>query len=128
MPCPIQIFCERKTDTGYKCLPKITPFNWQFNDMYAFMAAVRYNLAPPTIACSRGLPVDASSAAVIYNLIKKDSRLPSWLLISELLEWDYAAVVRQGSKMTWREFLGDDFMEDLLDMEKAGVDRIVFWV
>ena len=128
MPCPIQIFCERKTDTGYECLPEIIPFNWQFNDLYAFMTAVRYNSAPSTIACSRGLPDDASSAAVIYNLSKKDSRLPSWLLISELLEWDYDSAVRQGGELTWREFLGDDFMDDLLDMERYGIDRVIFWV
>lgn len=150
MGCDIHTFCERKTDTKYEYVSEIIPFDWRQYGMYAFLAGVRNYSAVPTIAEPRGLPLDIScNVADMYKLHRSDSHTPSWLSITELLEWDYDAEVEdrrytrqespnrfngattcepgQGVKMTWREFLGDDFMDDLFDMERVGIDRVVFW-
>jgi hypothetical protein len=78
-----------------------------------------------------------------------DYHSASWLYVSELLEFDYDTpmedrrVARQmpsgilnggctcepgeGEKMTFREFLGPAFFDDLEKLKAEGADRVVFW-
>ena len=95
------------------------------------------------------MPEDASDGVRDEYGDGFDYHSASWQYVSELLEFDYDTpmedrrVTRQmpsgilnggctcepgeGEKMTFREFLGPAFFDDLEKLKAEGADRVVFW-
>lgn len=156
MGCDIHIWAERKTATGYEVVNDVgfsegsAPFDWRAYGMFGFLADVRNYSDVPPIAEKRGLPDDVS-AEVRGECLDwcSDGHSHSWLSVSELAAFDYEQPVEDrrvsvqlaenlwsgagtaepggGEMMTWREFLGRQFMDDLAKLQECGADRIVFW-
>lgn len=117
--------------------------------VFAFLAGVRNYGAIVPISKPRGLPKDVSSwVEEEADRWASDGHSRSWLSIDELLNFDYEQMTEdrrctrmkngvlnggctcdpgEGEKMTYREYLGESFFEDLAELKKEGVDRIVFW-
>ena len=151
MECDIHSHAEKKTEAGYEKIPELEPFGWRSYGIFGFLANVRNYSAVPPIAERRGVPADMSAeVAKNYEGWDMDAHSASWLSIAELAAFDYDAkmedrrVTRQtgpnswdggattaelggGKEMTFREFLGDGFFEDIKTLQEAGADRIIFW-
>ena len=129
------------------------PFDWRQYGMYTFLAGVRnYGQVIP-ISRPRGLPEDVSEGArEILDMWDGDGHSYSWLLLGELLDFNYntpvenlrhrkqtgpnswtgAAVAEpgQGVMTTYREELGEGFFRDLAILASIGPPddvRIVFF-
>jgi len=112
------------------------PFDWRSYHLFGFLADVRNYSKVPPIADPRGLPGDVS-AALREQADDIDHHSHSWLSVSELADFDYAQtfedrrVTRGGGKrVTYREFLGEEFFRDLATlttMNTARPTRVVFW-
>ncbi len=151
MGCDIHSHAERKNSSGaWEKIADLEPFDWRAYGMFGFLAGVRNYSDVPQIAEQRGFPEDASSdVAAEYESWDMDAHSASWLTVAELLAFDYDApcenrrVTRQlgpnlysggctcapgeGQQTTFREFLGDDFFEELRKLQEAGAERVVFW-
>lgn len=116
----------------------------------AFLAGVWNTSLVPPIAEPRGAPA-VMSEPVTAELVAygSDAVAPSWLSVEELLRFDYEQrfedrrVARrapqgwmdhavtgepgQGRIVTYREFLGLDFFEELERLSASGAERVVFW-
>lgn len=126
------------------------PFEYRNYGVFGFLANVRNYSGVPPLSEPRGLPSDISGTAddlVAYWNI--DGHSHSWLTVEELTKFNYDAIVEdlrvtrelapgffnggctaeegEGVTMTWREFLGPLFFEDLEELQKEGIQRIVFW-
>lgn len=155
MGCDIHSFAETRVnpDGGdWEGIP-FKPFDWRNYGMYAFLAGVRNYSAVPPIAEPRGLPQGLSHQ--VKREVEEwgdDGHTHSWLLMSELLAFDYDNTLEdrrytrqegpnffnggatsepgQGKRTTWREFLGPEFFRDLEMLRAAGNQdntRVVFW-
>jgi hypothetical protein len=151
MGCDIHITPERKTENGYEPVTGVAfaegsaPFDWRSYGMFGFLAGVRNYSAAPSISQPRGLPDDVSlDVADYYDGWAMDAHSASWLSVAELAAFDYDKQMEDrrvtinnnggctaepggGKKMTFREFLGPQFFEDLSKLQECGADRIVFW-
>jgi hypothetical protein len=143
MGCDIHTVAQKKTAAGWEDLD-FRPFDWRSYGMFGFLAGVRNYSAVAPIAEKRGLPDDFDADR--FDCSDYHSR--SWLSVDELTAFDYdqkmedRRVTRQvaegwydggqtaepggGVTMTYREFLGESFFADLLELQDIGADRIVF--
>lgn len=150
MGCDIHCYAERKTKDGWEDIPGIEPFDWRSYSLYGFLAGVRNYSGIPPISNPRGLPADSSET------VKRerddwdfDGHSTSYLTVEELLEFDYDRLTEdrrvtrlmpggymsggqtcepgEGKHLTFREFLGEGYFEELNRLKTCGVDRIVFW-
>jgi hypothetical protein len=129
------------------------PFRDRSYGVFALLAGVRNYSAVTPIAEPRGLPYDlAFMTKHKYSEWKDDAHSTSWLDAKELLDFDYDATMEDcrytrqegpgffnggatcepgaGRKMTWREFLPDDYFRDLEMLRvvaNTGPTRVVFW-
>lgn len=121
------------------------PFDWRSYSMFGFLADVRNYSAVTPISEQRGLPSDYVRQG--YDMFEGLHSI-SWLGVDELLSFDYEEemedrrVTRQtgprtwdggvtadpgdGEKMTYRQFLGQAFFDDLDELRRIGAERIVF--
>jgi hypothetical protein len=83
------------------------PFCWRSYRMFGFLAGVRDHDINP-ISRPRGLPDDASNQHYCWD---EDYRSISWLLASELLEWDYSKKISRFSDETYESYLGPGFLD-----------------
>ena len=156
MWCDIHIWAERKTANGYDVVKGVqfaegsAPFDWRSYGMFGFLADVRNYSDVPPLAARRDFPDDAShEVAENYDSWSGDAHSASWLSVAELVAFDYDGPVEdrrvtrqlahnlwsggetadpgEGKMMTWREFLGDQFMADLEALKACDADRVVFW-
>lgn len=129
------------------------PFDWRYYGMYGFLAGVRNYSAITPICEPKGMPADLSpEVAGELEGWELDAHTCSWLTLEELLAVDYDALVEdrrvtvQTGPNSWNggataevgggetkplcEFLGPDFMSDLVSLQEIGSPedvRIVFW-
>lgn len=152
MGCDIHSYAERKAGDKYEFIADqkfadgySTPFDWRAYGMFAFLAGVRNYSDLTPIAEQRGWPADASAAAQEdFETWGPDAHSPSWLSVEELAAFDYeqpmedrrvmrggnggcTAKAGGGQMTTFREFLGEQFFEDLAKLKDAGADRVVFF-
>ena len=152
MGCDIHCYAERKNENGkfeVVSLPD-EPFGWRSYGMFDFLAGVRAYSAITPISEPRGIPNDVSPVVKTeYESWDADAHTPSWLSVKELAEFDYEQQTEdrrymkqigpnawdggqtcgpgEGSLMTYREFLGQKFFEDLQKLKDVGAERIIFW-
>jgi hypothetical protein len=124
--------------------------DWHARTYSAFLAGVRNSSLVPPIAEPRGAPVDMSEP-VAEEFVEQgsDAVAPSWLSMQELLQFDYetrfedrrvarrmpagyldhAAIGEpgEGRIVTYREFLGPAYFEELEKLSESGAERVVFW-
>lgn len=150
MGCDIHTYAERKSGDAYELIKDFHPFDWRSYGMYGWLADVRNYSDVPHIAAGRGVPNDAGTATFdAYDEWKEDAHNASWVSVEELAEFDYDQQVEDrrvrvqladnlwsgagtaapggGQTMTYREFLGESFFDDLEKLKEAGADRVVFW-
>lgn len=126
MGCDIHSFAQKKTNDGYETLKwkwDRGPFGWRNYDVFAFLAGVGNYSGITPISEPRNLPNDF----VADEFYEYNGHSASWLSVEELLNFDYGCCIGDGQKMTWREFLGDVFFEDLNKLVEIGADRVVFY-
>lgn len=149
MGCDIHSQAERRVDGKWKRIDGFAPFDWRSYGMYGFLAGVRNYSEVTPIAEARGLPQDTDydedCDGCDYWLGEHSF---SWLTVDELLAFNYDAEMEdrrctreikpnwcdggqtcepgEGKKMTYREFLGDGFFDDLRKLKELGAERIVF--
>ena len=156
MGCDIHITAEIATANGYEPIRNIAfaegsaPFDWRSYGMFGFLADVRNYSAVTPIAEPRGLPNDLSAEIRDeYEGWGSDAHTASWISISELTAFDFnqkmedRRVTQQTSDRTWdggctakqgdgatttyKDFLGQSFINDLKKLQECGADRVVFW-
>lgn len=150
MGCDIHAYAERRNEQGEWELVPGEVFDFRSYGIFAFLAGVRNYSAITPIAPARDFPEQASKEVTAwYKAWGCDAHTPSWLTLEELLAFDYWAqmedrrCVRQMSLNSWsggktcepgegrvesyREFLGDGFIEELQSLAARGAERIVFW-
>lgn len=129
------------------------PFSERMYSYFGFLAGVRNYSCITPISEPRGLPANASSQCLQrYAEWEGCEHSGSWLLLSELLSYNYDQIVEdrrctrtignftdgaalaeegQGVKQTLREFLGQWFFDRLNLLATLHTDpsriRIVFW-
>lgn len=140
MGCDIHSCAERRDENGrWIEVPNIRPFDWRSYSVFGFLADVRNYSAVPPIAEPRGIPEDSPLASQDLG----DWHSFSWLSVKELLAFNYGAEMEDrrvmingnggctappggGRRMTFREFLGEGFFDDLAELNDSGAERIVF--
>lgn len=150
MGCDIHAFAERRNEAGAWILVTVDVFEFRNYGIFAFLAGVRNYSEIKPIAPPRGFPTTAApEIAEDYKSWDIDAHTPSWLTISELLNFDYSALMEdrryakqigpnswdgaatcapgEGMAQSWRQFLGDNFIEEIQNLAKWGAERIVFW-
>jgi hypothetical protein len=151
MGCDIHSVAEKRERNTWVDLGLVPqPFDWRSYSLFGFLAGVRNYSAIPSIAEFRGFPADASDVTKSdYKKWDMDAHSPSWLLMSELLEFDYDApmidrrvtrqtgpnswsggvtgTIEEGEKTTFRAFLGEGYFRELDRLKAAGCGRVVFW-
>lgn len=149
MGCDIHPYAERKTDNGWEKIEGLHPFDWRSYGMFGFLANVRNYSAVPPLSEPRDLPDDISDAVRAESESwKGDGHSHSWLSVAELSAFNYDADMEdrrvsrrvngyihggctcdpgEGENMTYRQFLCEDFFDDIKKLQDAGAGRIVFW-
>lgn len=156
MGCDIHTFVEVKKDGKWEFVKGVTPFDTRNYGIFGLLADVRNYSRVPVIAEARGLPGDLSPFMVKKtaedSFYDDDGHSASWLLLSELLEFDYAQTFEnrrtsgwlgprtlsgsvtcdegEGENETLRDFLGYAFFADLTSLETLGEPddvRVVFF-
>lgn len=144
MGCDIHSQAERRVGGAWKKFQDYEPFDWRSYGMFAFLAGVRNYSAITPISEPRGIPDDAD----IEMQRDVGDHSYSWLSVDELLSFDYDAKMKdrrvrrqiaenvwsgavtcepgEGAMMTYREFLGPAFFEELDKLKNMGAERIVF--
>lgn len=135
--------------------PDKEPFGCRDYSVFAFLAGVRNYSDVIPIVEPRGLPEDISRLVKDqYEAWYGDGHTASWLSIEELNNFDYDQTMEDrrvtriyvnpltggswsdggctaspggGKPMTYREFLGQGFFDDLAVLNKIGAERVVFW-
>lgn len=152
MGCDIHTVAQKRVDNAWVDVEGAfaegpAPFEWRTYGMFGFLADVRNYSAVPPIAPRRGLPDDfgRSGDDLLYWQALHSH---SWLSVQELAAFDYdqpvedrrvtgmlrngvtsgacTAPIGDGQTMTWREFLGQEFLSDLAELQRIGAERIVF--
>jgi hypothetical protein len=143
MGCDIHTLAQRRTSEGWEDLD-YEPFQWRSYDLFGFLADVRNYSATPPITAPRGLPADFADPEDRFECL----HATSWLTTDELLSFNYdqtfedrRVTVQEGPNhwnggatcasgdgrtVTFREFLGNSFFEDLAKLSGLGAQRIVF--
>ncbi len=151
MSCDIHILYQKQTKDGWQEVK----FERQYNDgpftdrcyaVFAFLAGVRNYSGIRPISTPRGFPEDTP---VDFKQECDDyGHTPSWLSLQELLNYNYNMEIEdlrvgkwvvanvfdgahilepgQGQKKPLGCYLGIGYMMDLLELYRAGVDRIIF--
>ena len=124
--------------------------DWHAMTYSAFLAGVRNASMVPPLAEPRGAPPDMSeTAAAEFAEEGSNAVAPTWLSVEELLAFDYdkrfedRRVTRRapagymdhavtgapgdGSVITYREFLGTAYFEELQRLSRSGAERVVLW-
>ncbi len=149
MGCDIHMYAERATGHGYEAIPNAPVMEWRSYAVFGFLAGVRNYSDVTPISDPRGFPDDASDdVAEDYEGWGPDAHTPSYLSLEELLGFDYDASMEdrrvtrktsygwnggatcnpgEGREMTFRDFLGKGYFDDLGALQKSGADRVVFW-
>lgn len=140
MGCDIHVYAERCVSglVWTKIDTRENLFDWRSYDLFAFLAGVRnqHDIAP--ISEPRGIPSDVSPGVYsVFDRWRSSQHSASWLSLEELTSFDYSAPVsfakserrdkQWADKKTWREFLGDDFFDELNKLKDLNAERIVFW-
>ena len=157
MACDINMFIQIEENscwtTGVE-LPRNHAFCSRSYRLFGFMANVRNYSLSPYIDIPRGLPLDISpSLEALYYDPRRMNHSASWLLLSELLDFDYdqlfwdrrierrtgielrddalAIHPDEGKIITMREHIGIYFIEALHKLAKTHENpnqiRLVFW-
>jgi hypothetical protein len=79
----------------------------------------------------RGLPDDLVVPAPVPGkhgyCLDEDNNENSWLLLSEILDYDFDRVYRDcKEQITIRDYVGNPFIEYMQELKDQGVERIVF--
>lgn len=147
MGCDIHIQAERRVGDHWEIIPGVEPFTHRSYGVFGFLADVRNYSEVQPIAYQRGLPSDAVDA----DEGSLGDHSYSWLSVAELVDFDYDAMTEdrrctrmvkmgdytirsggetcdpgEGEKMTFRQFLGEGFFEDLEELRRSGAERVVF--
>jgi len=141
MGCDIHSYSEKQIKGIWTDLD-FSPFNWRSYGMYGFLAGVRNYSSTKPISEPRGVP---HTSPVLKEYLDDVGyyHSASHLTVKELLEFDYEQPTEdrrcmrnndggctcdegEGEKMTYREFLGSNFFEDLQKLKSVGAERIVF--
>jgi hypothetical protein len=151
MGCDIHIVAQRCDagewrDVEGKFSEGPAPFDWRSYGMFGFLGYDGRNYSEvPALAPLRGLPEDVGDTEDGW---KFGDHSYSWLSVSELASFDYAKqfedrrVTREvspgnfhggctadpgeGKVTTFREFLGEQFIADVAELQRIGADRVVF--
>ena len=148
MGCDIYTYAERKTENGYEFIEDFRSFAWRYYGMFGFLAGVRNYSDVTPIVDPRGLPNDISTS-VEDKLKWSEAYSSSWLSVKELVEFDYEATMEDrrvtlqtgpnswdggqtskpggGKTKTYREFLGQAFLDDIQTLQEIDADRVIFW-
>lgn len=131
----------------------VRPFMWRNYSMFGFLADYCNYHDIPSLTALRGLPKDIDPLILLMFDLDHEERDASWLLLSELLDFDYDQTfedrreitgrdefsvcygekpvpVGQGIQKTIRNVLGCRFFQNLEQLKKLGDPdkvRIVFW-
>lgn len=143
MGCDIHTFAEKRNSSGEWEQLDFEPFDWRSYGMYGFLANVRNYSEVPFISDHRGIPEDSlqfiSKTDCIWQggfstcdeTSSLDNHGHSWVSLKELLEFNYDIefddVRYTCYTTTVREFLGENFFEDLKTLEELGAERVVFY-
>ena len=151
MGCDIHCYAEKRNEQGvYEPIEGVEAFGARVYGTFGFLADVRNYSGVTPIAEARGIPADVSEwVKAEHESWDCDAHSASWLSVQELMAFDYDAMTEDrrltrrtaggwldggctadhgdGKAMTYREFLGEWFFNDLEDLKKHGAERIVFW-
>lgn len=151
MGCDIHAYAEVRTDSEWRYADEVG-FHRSYG-LFGFLADVRNYSHAPVIAEPRSLPNDTSAEVLAeYDEWQADAHNTSWLLLAELVDYDYdqvfwdRRVTKQTAPNVWdgaalaeegegrhlplREFLGEHYFKQLDGLAKLGDPtdvRIVFW-
>jgi hypothetical protein len=150
----IHACAERRDGKRWIGIDTIQPFEWTrvSKSCYAFLADVRNHWGLTPISRPRGLPSDSSDMArELYGDTGLDAHTASWLMITELDQFDYDATVQDKARTveidghlyydlggqlmdaepartkTYRQFLGEEFLAEVRRLKAMNAERIVFW-
>lgn len=151
MGCDIHVHCERK-NADNTWAPVKVPGLFPNRDykLFGFLANVRNYSGTPPISKPRGVPTNASpKVQKDFAGWGMDAHSATWLSVDELQAFNYEALTEdrrytrqisprcsdggctcapgEGTKITFREFLGEGFFNELQKLRDYQVDRIVFW-
>jgi hypothetical protein len=145
MGCDIHVYCEKKNKDGIYEYIDENFINYRNYGIFGFLAGVRNYSAINPISTPRYIPKDASNEVLkAYKNWDCDAHSASWLSVKELLDFNYEDICEdrrcminnnggctckegEGKFMTYREFLGNDFIEGLGKLKELKIDRIIFW-
>ena len=149
-------FVEISAPTIDKEYYKSEVFDRRSYDLYGFLAGVRNYSGIKPISEARGLPEWYIKSLKVVDKpewfyyeseldnIYEGYHSHSWLTVEELLTFDYDEMtedrrctigndggqtckVGQGTKMSYREFLGEYYFKELALLKSVGCTHIVFW-
>lgn len=136
MGCDIHLFVEMKADATWWF--KAEYYIDRSYSLFSVLADVRnptegdpYFISP--ISPPRGLPDNVSwRVGGQYDKWRSDAHSASWLLVSELLSYDWLReiLVSDGKKVKLSDWIGDFLRHDLEAFRAMGnpdETRIVFW-
>lgn len=126
------------------------PFGWRSYGMFAFLAGVRnYSCVPVIKQPTYEIPEDScKEIKEECEFWSTDGHNASFLYLEDLLNFDYEKTfedrrcmrnndggstcdVGEGKIITFREFLGPHFFQNIQEMKRLGDDpkliRVVFW-
>jgi hypothetical protein len=155
MAVSVIAFSERYEGDGWLLVER-NVMDWDLRTYSAFLAGVRNTSLIPPIAEPRGIPSDMSktvadefASALADGILGSDAVAPSWLSLEELLAFDYdrqfedrqvgrrtpsgwidhavTAAAGEGRMVSYREFLGPGYFEELQRLFRSGAHRVVFW-
>ncbi len=151
MGCDIHCRAEKRDTSGqWVAVGVREPFDWRQYGLFAWLANVRNYSDVPPLAEPKGVPGDASRSTLEdISSWDGDGHSHSWHDLATLMAFDYEQLVEDrritvqtgpnswnggatsapggGKTMTYREFLGPKYFEELERLKAEGVDRIVFW-
>ncbi len=143
MGCDIHMNVEIKDEKGrWQSAPKRnytagtdSPFYWRDYFLFSFFVRNvrdRDDQESGAKKClseeMRGIPEDS-----IFNMSWIDygyGHTPSYLMLNELIYFDYEQVIYKNRKETYKYMLGNSYFEDLKTLSSLGIHeniRLVFW-
>lgn len=142
MGTDIHVFVEILEENGWKYHEMLQPFSWRSYGMFGFLANVRNYSRVPPLSDRRGIPDGFTIAPERYE----DLHSHTWVHLDELINFDYDKVFEdrrctkqigpnsfdgaalaeegEGEQVTFREFLGTQFFEEIALLQKLGMVRI----
>jgi hypothetical protein len=155
MGCDIHCEAHKVNEDGSYTVLDFSPFDWRCYGLFGFLANVRNYSCVPPIAESRGLPEwvtrqkEQKEPYSMYGCHDENDYFSfgehsfTYLMVAELLNFDYDSTfedrrcsingnggstcdVGQGTIVSFREFLGEGFFEDLETLKELNANAIVF--